>query len=170
MLSFLQHATLIPRVCVDAASRISQLMNTYVHIYGADKCFSILPRCLTFAAIVHVLNLDNAKSDIHKMSSEFYLAQAIGTLYDMKSRQCLKVIGDLIHSWGVTIPEAVRISLNEIRLESTIRGLTIVPVPTNDIANSEDWATDTTQEDDFEQTGDARNVLQIPWNEAWTNF
>ncbi|KAE9377634.1 hypothetical protein N431DRAFT_554004 [Stipitochalara longipes BDJ] len=87
MFSFLQHSTPPPQACTDAAVCISQLMNTYSEIYGLDKSFSILPRCLTFSAIVHALSLDTSLFGTSKRIklTEVYLAQAIQALHEMKA-------------------------------------------------------------------------------------
>ena len=85
----------------------------------------------------------------------------------MKATRCLKVVQDLIETWDVTIPAAVRISLNQISLESTIGALTDVPNSADGTGNVEDWSMGNEQENENDCTIDARGVA---WNQSWTNY
>ncbi|KAN0107983.1 Fungal specific transcription factor domain containing protein [Hyaloscypha variabilis] len=176
MLSFLQHSTAPPQACLDAAICISQLINTYREIYGLDKCFSTLPRCLTFAAIVHVLSLDTSLITISKdiRSTELHLAQAIRALYEMKADRCLNIVRDLIEKWGVTVPAPVRIMLNEIQLESTIGGLNNGHDYTNGIMDETDGPTNNADDENENESNDdaasMTNSLDMVFDESWMNF
>ena len=176
MLSFLQHSRGPPQPCLDAAIHISQLINTYREIYGLDKCFSKLPRCLTFAAIVHVLSLDTSSIAISKdiRSMELHLAQAIRALHEMKADRCLTIVRDLIENWGVTVPAPVRIMLNEIQLESTIGGLNNGHEYTNGIMDETDGSTNNAYDENENESDDdapsMTNSLDMAFDESWMNF